>query len=208
MRPWVGRRTRAGVRARAGAAQAVPTGGWLVRQRTASPSRTLARVTCRGRAARSPTGGAVAGGQGRGRSRGKAAPAGRCRGAVGGSGGCAPRDATRGSGTGARRVGGKRRGAGVAGEGAAAARGGHARRRLARTAPRAAGAGMPPRGPAGGGGERPRHVTCISVRRDEADRCERVGFPPPKAQPATAKRVLRGRPRGRRRSVDSATTRP
>ena len=46
------------------------------------------------------------------------------------------------------------------------------------------------------------------VRRDEADRFERVKFPPPKAQPATAKRVLRRRPRGSRRSVDSATTRP
>jgi len=49
------------------------------------------------------------------------------------------------------------------------------------------------------------------VRRDEADRFERVGFPPPKAQPATAKRVLRWRtartPTKRRQRDDQAATR-
>ena len=51
----------------------------------------------------------------------------------------------------------------------------------------------------------------LRVRRDEADRFERVEFPPPTAQPATAKRVLRGwtvrTPTKRRQRDDQAATR-
>ena len=51
----------------------------------------------------------------------------------------------------------------------------------------------------------------VRVRRDEADRFERVEFPPPTAQPATAKRVLRRwtvrTPTKRRQRDDQAATR-
>ena len=53
--------------------------------------------------------------------------------------------------------------------------------------------------------------TRVRVRRDEADRFERVEFPPPTAQPATAKRVLRRwtvrTPTKRRQRDDQAATR-